>query len=248
MVVLISGVSLAGYVAWRLTLSRGGRVVRGGLILTGLLGGLVSSTATTLVYARHAREGTHTHSASLMIIVLANAAMLLRVTLVSAIVAPAAALPVITATLPALLLTSPTLIRTFRRTRGESPANGGEYRNPTNLLAACTFALTYALILLVAAWLSQDVGVGGLYGLAVISGMTDVDAITLSSLALFKTGALGEHGVVTVIALAVAANLIVKAGIATVAGGRDLGRAAILALSLPLVGLAFGTWLLRNFG
>jgi hypothetical protein len=82
MVVLISGVSLAGYVAWRLTLARKG------LLLTGVLGGLVSSTATTLVYARHARNATHTTDAALAVILLANGAMLARVLAIVGILAP----------------------------------------------------------------------------------------------------------------------------------------------------------------
>jgi uncharacterized membrane protein (DUF4010 family) len=248
MVILISGVSLAGYVAWRLTLSRGGRVIRGGFVLTGLLGGVVSSTATTLVYSRYARAGTHSQAAALMIIVLANAAMLVRVLLISAIVAPAAVAAVASALLPALLLTAPALARAWRDAAGESPGDGGEYRNPTNLLAALAFAATYALILLVSAWLSQTVGAGGLYGLAVVSGMTDVDAITLSSLQLFNAEALGEHGAATAVALAVAANLLVKSGIATAAGGAALGRATLFALGPPLLGLAAGTMSLRAFG
>ncbi len=247
MVVLISGVSLTGYVAWRLTLSRSGRVARGGFLLTGLLGGLVSSTATTLVYARHAREKTHSTAAALMIIVLANAAMLVRVLLISAIVAPLAVVFVAAALIPAFLLTGPALARTWREAHGEPPRDGGEYRNPTNLLAALTFALLYAVTLMVSAWLSEHVGAGGLYGLALVSGMTDVDAITLSSMQLFNAGAIGGHGAATAVTLAVGANLLVIVGITYVAGGAALGRATLLALSAPLMGLAAGTIAIRLY-
>jgi hypothetical protein len=83
MVVLISGVSLAGYVAWRLAPDARG------LLLTGLLGGVVSSTATAVVYACHARA-TLPAAQALVVIALANCAMFARVLLIVVVVAPRA--------------------------------------------------------------------------------------------------------------------------------------------------------------
>ncbi len=245
MVVLISGVSLAGYVAWRLTLTRGRSAAQRGFLLTGLLGGLVSSTATTLVYSRHARDGTHSRAAASTIIVLANAAMLVRVLLITTIVAPTAVLAIGKAVFPALLLTTPALLRAWRAVHHESPRDSAEYRNPTNLLAALAFGATYGLILLLSAWVSQNLGAAGLYGLAVVSGLSDVDAITLSSLQLFNADAILGANAATAVALAVGANLLVKCGIAFVAGGTKLGRGTLLALSGPLVALAAGIGLVH---
>jgi uncharacterized membrane protein (DUF4010 family) len=214
MVVLISGVSLAGYVAWRLTL--GGK----GLLLTGLLGGVISSTATTFAYARHARDATHTPSAALTVILLANVAKLLRVLL-----------------LPALAATVPALWWHFRRAGGESGEASDRLQNPTQLGAALLFGAFYALVLLAAAWLSDVVGSGGLFVLSFVSGLTDVDAITLSSARLAEQGNISLPASVTAITLAVGANMLFKAGVSFVVGGRAVGRLVALAFAWPLAAM-----------
>ncbi|MFN9478471.1 MAG: MgtC/SapB family protein [Betaproteobacteria bacterium] len=231
MVVLIAGVSLAGYVAWRLTLDRHG------LALTGLLGGLVSSTATTLVYARHAKSGAQPPAAALLVILLANATMFLRVLLVVGIVAPGLlpyAAPVL---LPALLLAAPPILARWKAARGV-PDTGDGYRNPTNLGTALAFGAGYALVLVIAAWVAERVGTAGVSGLAAASGLTDVDAITLSLLRLFSTGELIAPVAATAIALAVGSNLLLKTALVFAVGGRKAGVATALAFAAPLAGLA----------
>lgn len=238
MVVLISGVSLAGYVAWRLTLERKG------LLLAGALGGVVSSTATTLAYARHAREATLTPSAALVVIVLANAAMLLRVLLLALVIAPALLAPLALALVPALLLTAPAVWRHWTHA-GESTATGERLHNPTQLGSAILFAAFYALILLASAWLSDTVGRGGLFMLSFVSGLTDVDAITLSSARLASQGNVMLKTAATAITLAVGANLLFKAVVSAAVGGPTLGRAVILAFALPAAGLLGGLLVLH---
>lgn len=234
MVVLISGVGLAGYVAWRLTLERKG------LLLTGLLGGVISSTATTFAYARHARDATQTPSATLTVILLANLAMLLRVLLLVLATAPKV-LPLLALTMvPAMLLTAPALWWHFSRAGGEKGEAADGMQNPTQLGTALFFAGFYALILLAAAWLSDVLGSGGLFALSLISGLTDVDAITLSSSRLANHGNIGIEDAATAITLAVTANVVFKAAVSVVVGGRTLGRAALLAFALPLAGILGG--------
>lgn len=234
MVVLISGVSLAGYVAWRLTLE--GK----GLLLTGLLGGVISSTATTFAYARHARDATHTPSAALTVILLANVAKLLRVLLLTLVIAPAM-LPLLLLTmLPALAMTVPALWWHYRRASGEKGEESDRLQNPTQLGTALLFAAVYALILLAAAWLSDVVGSGGLFVLSFVSGLTDVDAITLSSARLAEQGNISLVESATAITLAVAANMIFKAGVSIVVGGRTVGRLVAIAFALPLAAMLAG--------
>jgi uncharacterized membrane protein (DUF4010 family) len=240
MVVLVSGVSLAGYVAWRLTQGRGDRAARGSLLLAGVLGGLVSSTATTLVYARQARDGTHTYAASLIVILLANGTMLLRVLLIASILAVPVALALSATLLPALVLAAPAVIGRWRHASGERGDGTEGYRNPTHLLAAVAFAAMYAGVLFISAWLSENVGTEGVYGLALVSGLTDVDAITLSLLQLFNQSALGTRPAVTAITLAVGANLVLKAVLVWIAGGAGIGRAAAIGFVGPLLGLGAG--------
>jgi uncharacterized membrane protein (DUF4010 family) len=227
-------VSLAGYVAWRLTLQRKG------LLLTGLLGGVISSTATTFAYARHARDGTHSPSAAMTVILLANLAMLLRVLLLVLLTAPTA-LPSLAVTIvPALLLTLPVLWWHFGRAGGEQAEPGERLPNPTQLPTALMFAGMYALVLLAAAWLSDVVGTGGLFGLSFISGLTDVDAITLSSSRLANQGSIDIRSAAVAITLAVIANVLFKAVVSVAVGGRMLGRAAVIAFALPLAGAVAG--------
>jgi uncharacterized membrane protein (DUF4010 family) len=237
MVVLIAGVSLAGYVAWRLTW------VRRGLLLTGVLGGLASSTATTLAYARQARAGTQPVAAALVVVLLANSTMFLRVLLLGLIVAPAVFTRLATTLLPALLLAAPVIVSRWRaaaQALAQSPPDAQAYSNPTQLGAALFFAAGYAVILLVAAWAAEKVGTGGLYGLALFSGLTDVDAITLSVLQLFNTQAASATVAATAVTLAVASNLVLKATLAWIAGGAAVGRGAVLGFAGPLAGLGLG--------
>jgi uncharacterized membrane protein (DUF4010 family) len=242
MVVLISGVSLAGYVAWRLT--RDGK----GLLLSGLLGGLVSSTATTVAYARNAQNATLPVTECLVVIVLANCAMLARVLLLALLVAPRAALLAAIALLPALLLAAWPAVRRWKEIghRGEGDAH--TYRNPANLGTSIVFGVGYGAMLVLSAWMSQTVGTAGVYGVAVVSGLTDVDAITLSSLRLFNTGALAAQPAVTAVILGVGANLVMKATLVAALGGAALRRVAPVSLLLPAVGLGVGWLALRALG
>lgn len=233
MVVLISGVSLAGYVAWRLTLERKG------LLLTGLLGGVVSSTATTLVYARHARAATQPAASAQTVILLANVAMLARVLVIIAIVAPGALWAGAFTLLPAALLALPLALRRLKRGAQETRAID-EHRNPTNLATGMIFAVFYAAILLVSAWLSEEVGARGVYALAAISGLTDVDAITLSSLRLLATGAVELPVAITTICVAVASNLVIKSIIVLAVGGRTMGRDTALGFLPAALALGAG--------
>lgn len=236
MVVLIAGVSLAGYLAWRLTLARKG------LVLTGLLGGLVSSTATTLAWSRQARAQGAAEGAALTVILLANATMLARVMLIAVIVAPrlsdAAALVFGTA----LLASLPAVVWHLHRSDAVPPADGQLYQNPTQLGAALVFAAAYAGILLVAAWVSEHLGTAGLYAVAAVSGLTDVDAITLSALQLQANQAIVGREAMAAISIAVAANLVLKGAMVGVAGSWRLGLATCLGFLGPLTGLALGVW------
>ena len=234
MVVLISGVSLAGYLAWRLTLE--GK----GLLLTGLLGGLISSTATTFAYARHARDATQTPSAALTVILLASIAKLLRVLLLALVIAPAVVQLLLLTILPALVATVPALWWHYRRASGQKGEEMDRLQNPTQLATAVLFGAFYALILLAAAWLSDVVGSGGLFVLSFVSGLTDVDAITLSSARLAGQGNISLAESATAITLAVAANMIFKAGVSVVVGGRTVGRQVAIAFALPLAALLAG--------
>jgi uncharacterized membrane protein (DUF4010 family) len=108
-----------------------------------------------------------------------------------------------------------------------------------------TFAGLYTLTLLASAWASNRFGAGGAYATASVSGVADVDAITLSAANLAGSGSIDARVAATMVALAVATNLVVKTTIAGVAGGYALGRIASAALAGPLAGLAAGIAVVR---
>jgi uncharacterized membrane protein (DUF4010 family) len=230
MVVLISGVSLAGYVALRFFGERSG-----GLLL-GVLGGLVSSTATTLLYTKQARTEPGMRRLATTVILLANLAVLPRLAIVAAILAPAV-LPRLLPVLGTGLLLG--LAFTFLHWR--SLAQQGKLlmpsiTNPTELRAALGFALLYAGVLLAAAWLSDAAGDKGLYAVAITTGLADVDAITLTSMRLLHLGQLAQEQVVIAITLAVLANLVFKWLLVLSIGGRSLAGACLPAMAAIIVG------------
>jgi uncharacterized membrane protein (DUF4010 family) len=111
--------------------------------------------------------------------------------------------------------------------------------NPTEIKTALTFGGLYALILVLSAWLQDIAGSRGIYLLALAAGLTDVDAITLSSLRMFGMQKLTAAQTVTAITLATLANLAFKAGLVVVIGGAALARRSLpglLAIAAGLIG------------
>jgi uncharacterized membrane protein (DUF4010 family) len=230
MVVLIAGISLAGYIALRLV------GARHGAILLGFFGGLVSSTATTMVYSRHGREGRFVHVAAFVILV-ANLVVMVRVGAVTAVVEPRA-LPDVALVLGAALAAGAVGLVGFwwRTLRNEEALPVPEIANPTEMRTALTFGALYAAVLLATAWLAEVAGSRGLYLVAVVSGLTDVDALTLSTLRLFALDKVGSVQAATAIAIAIGANLAFKLGLVLSLGGRALARQVMLPASLVAAG------------
>lgn len=100
------------------------------------------------------------------------------------------------------------------------------------------FGLLYAAVLFLSGWLSDIAGSSGLYAVAIISGLTNVDAITLSSLRLHGLGKLEIVEVVTAITLGVIANLIFKLGLIFFTGNNVLARRCFLGTVAIIIGLA----------
>ena len=232
MVVLISGVSLSGYAALRLA----GR--EHGAVLLGLMGGLVSSTATTLAYSRYARNDSSLTSLAATVVIAANLVLLVRLTVLAAVVAPATLTvlaPVLATALAAgiavagLLWPRAAVMASAPPPAASPPAHPAalgmpHIKNPVELQAALGFAALYAVVLLLTAWLVDVAGNRGAYLAALISGLTDVDAITLSSLKLYGMGTLTSANVAVTVVLAVAANSVFKLGVVWFAGSAGLFR------------------------
>jgi uncharacterized membrane protein (DUF4010 family) len=231
MVVLISAVSLAGYVAWRLL---GGK---GPVLLLGALGGLVSSTATTLVYSRGARGKPELEGTAATVILLANLVVLLRLSVLAVAVMPSILPTLVPVMAAGLAATLPVAWTTWRRRQEGQAMENPELTNPTDLPVALGFGVAYAVVLVAAAWLNDLAGVAGVYAVALVSGLTDVDAISLSSFRLFGDGRLTAAGAVMAIVVALCSNAIVKATIVFLAGGRSLGMRCITGFGAMVAGL-----------
>jgi uncharacterized membrane protein (DUF4010 family) len=237
MVVLISGLSLAGYAALRIAGQRHGT------LLTGLFGGIASSTATTLAFSRHGRNSPQLVSMAALVILLANWVVLIRLTLLVALLAPGLLRPMLTLLGGGALAGLVVLYLAWRRLDDQHSAPVLEMNNPTEIRAALSFGLLYAAVLFAAAWLSDWVGSQGVYAVALVSGLTDVDAITLSSLRLFNLGNLQIDQTANTILLAVLSNIVFKSGLTAVIGGSALARQVLPGMAAVAGGLILG-WLL----
>ena len=234
MVVLISGVSLSGYLVLRLA------GARRSLPLIGALGGLVSSTATTLVYARHSATRPDLTLLSSAVITIANLMVLPRLAVIGGIASPDALpqlLPVLAVGVACGLLPV--------RWQSRAAVGGDDVtlpvaKNPTQLRVAAGFGLVYAAVLFGAAWLSQVWGSRGLYALAVASGIADMDAISLSSLQLFNTGRIEARTAVIAIVVAYVSNIVFKFAITLAAGSTELARRCAPAFLASTAGLLLG--------
>ena len=231
MVVLIVGMSLGGYIVYKFL----GRDA--GILLGGILGGAISSTATTVSQARQARgAGAGTGSrAAVIVVMIASTVVFVRVLVEIAVVAPAflssAGPPVVAL----MMLTMVPAFAAWYRVRKE-PSQMPEQENPTHLKSALLFGGMYALVLFALAWAKEYIGDEALYALAVLSGLTDMDAITLATARMSKTDpAILRDGWKFIIVASVA-NLAFKAGLIGVLGNRRLLRQILILFSIPAVG------------
>ena len=231
MVVLISGVSLAGYVALRFVGQRYG------VALLGVFGGLASSTATTLVYARHSKDNEGLSRLAVVVILLANLVVLVRLSIVSAVVSPAILPHLLPVLGSGLVFGLGAAAYWWHQLSRQSEVPIPEVSNPTELRTAVGFGVLYAVVLFFAAWLSSIAGSGGLYVVALVSGLTDVDAITLASLRLFGLGKLQAFDAVTAIGLGIMSNIGFKLGLVFFIGGPLLAKRCAVGMIVTAAGI-----------
>lgn len=229
MVVLIAGIGFAAYVAIRLL------GTRHGLMVTALLGGIVSSTAMTITLARLNTEKLRPALAAGL---LATSALmfprvLLEVGLINRALLPSLLAPMVTA---GLIYSAGALFYYLRA--GQQPQSGAEppLKNHFELGPALRFAGLLVIILFLVEGAQRLLGDTGIYLVALLSGLTDVDAITLSLSNSARTD-LSEMVAVRGIFLAALSNSLVKAGLILFIGGRAL---ALMTLPFMLGGLLVG--------
>lgn len=233
MVVLIVGISLAGYTAARLF---GAGV---GTLMAGVLGGLISSTATTVSFARSSRRAPETVELGAMVVTIASTIVFARVLFEVGVVAPEV-LPGVAGPLVAMLavmtLISAAMWLAGRRHGPPAAVEGGP---PTEFKSAIVFGALYAAVLLAVALANRHFGDRGLFTVAVLSGTTDVDAITLSTAQMIKKGQVASDTGWRMILVGALSNLAVKGlAVAALADRRMTARVAAAFGAAILCGLA----------
>ncbi len=238
LVVLISGISFVGYFLTRIL------GAQKGIGLTGILGGLTSSTAVTAAMAGEAKANPGLRPICAFSTVAANATMFVRVLVVVALLdralAQQLAWPV--GAMAGVALVAAVwlwLVASKSQPSGDEASSEVKLKNPFSVAPALKFAAFFVVVLFAVRLAKIHLGDQGLFAAAALSGLADVDAISLSVAEQTRDASLICRTGAIAITIAVVANSIVKSAIAFSSGGMRFG--AIVAASLgaaTLVGLA----------
>ncbi len=228
MVVLVVGISLGGYVVWKFFGQQAG------MVLGGILGGTVSSTATAVSFAKRSRTTPLSVPVAGTVIIISTAISLLRVVIEMVVVGQGfirhAIVPMLTLVFVAILLSLLSWMWTRRNTESMP-----EQSNPAELKSALVFGFLYAVILLAVASTKEHFEQSGLFVVAVLSGLTDMDAITLSTSRLVALDRLDPDMGWRVIMAAIIANLVFKAGLIAILGNRKLFQQIVMLFGTLLI-------------
>jgi uncharacterized membrane protein (DUF4010 family) len=214
MVVLVSLIGYIGYIMIRIF------GTDKGLSITGIMGGLVSSTAVTTSMATEVRAHSEIIDSAVFATTISSCTMFPRVLLIILIVNRELFLPLLIP-LISMTITGVTLAYLLFRKR-EMIEKEVELKDPFRLVPALTFGAFFALILLISKLASTYFGDEGIYAASLIAGLADVDAITLSMATLAGSSIATEVAVAS-ITLATIMNTIVKLSIAYILGTKDFG-------------------------
>jgi uncharacterized membrane protein (DUF4010 family) len=229
MVVLIVGISLTGYVIYKIWGERAGT------ISGGILGGLISSTAITVSYARRSSEVPETHRSAVFVIIVASAIAYARVLIEVTAVAPTAAARM-TGPLAALLAWMAVVAAIYYPFRRADGGKMPEPSNPAELKTALIFGAIYAVVIFAIGAVKEHLGARALYAVAVASGLTDMDAITLSTARMVEQQRIDAGTGWRLILTASLANILFKAGAGVFIGGLRFGRQLAVPFALGAAG------------
>jgi len=236
-VVLISALSMVGYVLMRFL------GAKQGIAVTGILGGIASSTAATFGLSNQARtEGESLARYFALGITIASSIMFIRMYILAVVVdaglARALALPM---AVPFLVGAAISLFLWERRTSEREAAL--HVKNPMDLWNAIKFAAIFALVMFVSKAGYQYYGTSGIYVTSVLAGLVNPDAFIISAAQLALQKTLAPNTANATILAACASNTLAKGGIAMLSGGRPLGRVIVPIFStLTLASIALCFW------
>ena len=235
LVVLISGLSLLGYLALRIFGHKSG------IAIAGILGGMASTTATTLVYAKYSKEQTGFSNIAATIILLSHLVQLVRIGIIVGILEFMLMPLMLPWLIGAGVAGSIFVWWSYRKiVDSKEPLPAVSTRNPAEIVSAAIFALSFAGILFLVAWMNDVFAEAGVFLVSFLSGLTDIDAITVSNLKLVSDNILDPNIAVYAIILAFLANLIFKLGIVFVFADKKLRRPILTGYLALVFGISAG--------
>lgn len=241
MVVFVSGIGFSGYVLMKIL------GPSQGINLMGILGGLASSTATTISFSSASRTHPNMAHHYARAVVLASTVMFPRVLFLILVIYPPLVLEVIIP-LIAMSLTGLLFIFVTQRDGLREKATVDQpvkVTNPLKLSTAIKFGLLFAFVLVVVDYAQSLLGPSGVYLASLLTGLTDVDAITLSVTRLADSAQLTSNVAGTAVIIAAIMNTVSKGAISYFSGSPELRRPVIQAFFLMVLagvisgGLAF---------
>lgn len=239
MVVLISGIGFAGYILMRLL------GTQAGITLTGIAGGLASSTATTLTFSRRSKEDPDRSRSYALAVVLACTVMPGRVLFVVGLINQelfrALFVPVVATAVPGLVYSG---WNWFVQRKAEHSVDTPDLRNPLSLKTAVKFAILYAVFAFLVKAAMQTSWKDSLLPLSFLSGLTDMDAI-----ALLMANSLRDHTIAAELAAKAVITGAIGSAVAKGAMAVALGAGAVrihvaIVLGATIaIGVAALTWI-----
>ena len=220
-VLALCALNFASYIARRAV---GGRRGYG---IAGALGGLISSTAVTLAYARRSRESSDDAAPLANGVIAACTVLVPRVLVVSATLRPTVALAAAPYLVP-VLAAGALMAIAGDRNRGQAQEEPPADRNPLRFVNALQMAFAFQIALSTISWLRPQLGDVGLYGAAVALGLTDMDALTVS----MSSGAslIDPSMAARALAIGLLTNTLFKLAITVVVGAAGFRRRAATGL------------------
>ncbi len=233
-VVFISAISYAGYILMKLI------GPERGLGLTGVVGGLVSSTAVATAMASKVKESEFIIRAAVFATVVASSMMFLRILFEVLVINPDLVSLLMVPMLSMGILGIGLGILAWKTTKVKEVGKEIKFKNPFSLKPALLFGILFLIILFMSKIADIYFGSSGIYVASIISGVADVDAITIS-MALLAKNTIPQNVAVTAITIAAISNTVMKFGIAFFIGTRRFGQiiglifAAIITMGLIAV-------------
>lgn len=242
-VAVVTAINVAGYVAAKYMQTQHS------IVLSAIVGSLVSSTAVTWSFASQSRDNSGQSSLYGVGIALASCVMFIRVGFFAAVFHRpflAQLLPILLASIGAGIGALWVVVRRFRfESISPSKPLPSPPGNPARLRSALLFGVFYAAIAALSALVQERLGSGGVIAVGAISGLADLDAITIAMSSSAAAGNIQLNGAEQVVVAAMLSNTLVKMGIAVIRGEHMLWRIVIASLGASVLVLAAG--LLRSF-